>query len=136
MTNPTAGLAVPRRSGPGALALFAGPLAWFAELNLGYALATEPCFATDQRLAAPAPNWAWTHAGLFGLAGLCLVVALWSFLICWAALRRESGTADSITAAGNRCRFAALWGVAFGGGFFVATLLTGVGLVLLPRCGG
>lgn len=127
MTSPTASPRLQRRSGPGPLALFAGPLAWFAELNIGYVLATQPCFATDQRLSAPAPDAAWTHAGLFGLASLCLVVALWSLLVSWAALRRGSG---------DRHRFAAVWGVAFGGGFFVATLLTGVGLVLLPRCGG
>jgi hypothetical protein len=127
MTTPTAGPSLQRRSGLGPFALFAGPLAWFAELNIGYVLATEPCFPTDQRLPAPAPDWAWTHAGLFGLAALCLVVALCGLLISSAALRRESG---------DRHRFAAVWGVAFGGGFFVATLLTGVGLVLLPRCGG
>jgi hypothetical protein len=119
---------VQRRSGTGAIVLFAAPLAWFAELNVGYVLATEPCFPADERLSAPAPHWAWTHAGLFGLAGICLLVALWGFLVSYAALRREPGE--------SRNRFAALWGVAFGGGFFVATLLTAVGLILLPRCGG
>lgn len=122
--------------GPGAFALFAGPLAWFVEITIGYGLATEPCFRVDQRLSAPAPNWAWTHGALFSLAGLCLLVALWGLLSSWAALRRESGTLHSTTAAGTRSRFASLWGVAFGGGFFVAALLTGAGLILLPRCGG
>lgn len=117
-----------RRTATGAIVLFAGPVAWFAELNIGYVLATEPCFPTDQRLAVPAPAWAWTHAGLFGLAALCLLAALSGFLISCAALRRET--------AEDRNHFAALWGVAFGGGFFVATLLTAVGLILLPRCGG
>lgn len=125
MASPTASLSAPCHPGP--LVLFAGPVAWFAQLNIGYFLATEPCFAADQRLLAPAPQWAWTHGALFGLAGLCLLIALWSLLSSWSALRRHSG---------NRRGFAALWGVAFGGGFFVATLLTGVGLILLPRCGG
>jgi hypothetical protein len=121
---------------PGALALFAGPLAWFAELNIGYVLATHPCFPTDQRLIVPALQWDWTHPALFSVAGVCLLIALWGLLSSWAASRRESGTLHSTTAAGSRSRFAALWGVAFGAGFFVATLLTGVGLILLPRCGG
>ena len=136
MTTHPASPALPPRFGPGPLALFAGPLAWLAELNIGYVLATEPCFPTDHRLAAPAPQWAWTHAGLLALEGLCLVVALWGLLVCWAALRRESGTTESAIAARTRYRFSALWGVAFGGAFFATTLLTGVGLVLLPRCGG
>jgi len=128
MTSSTVSPSSQRRSGTGAIVLFAGPLAWFVELNVGYVLATEPCFPTDQRLSAPAPHWAWTHAGLFGLAGICLLVALWGWLLSYAALRREPGE--------SRNSFAALWGVAFGGGFFAATLLTAVGLILLPRCGG
>jgi hypothetical protein len=121
---------------PGAFALFAGPLAWFVELNVGYVLATEPCFPTYQRLLVPAPQWAWTHSALFSLAGLCLLIVLWGLLSSWSALRHQPGRLHSTTAAANRSEFAALWGVAFGGGFFVATLLTGVGLILLPRCGG
>jgi hypothetical protein len=129
MTNPSLPSFAAQRSGPGALALFAAPLAWFAQLSIGYALATEPCFPTDQRLLVPDPRWAWTHAGLLALAGVCLLIALWAFASSLAALH-------STDVAANRPRFAALWGVAFGGVFFVATLLTGVGLILLPRCGG
>jgi hypothetical protein len=100
--------------GPRALVIFAGPLAWFAEMSIGYVLATEPCFPTDRRLAVPAAGWAWTHTGL----------------------RQQPQSQYSAAVAGSRPRFAALWGAALGGGFLVATLLTGVGLVVLPRCGG
>lgn len=127
---------VHQRSGPGGLTLFAGPLAWFAQLSVGYVLATEPCFPTDQRLLVPDPRWAWTHVGLFALLALCILIALWAFARSLVALRRPGDTVGSVAAAATRSRFSALWGVAFGGGFFVATLLTGVGLVLLPRCGG
>lgn len=89
---------------PSGVVIFAGPLAWFAELNIGYALAAGPCFRADQRLAVPNMRWAWSHAGLLGLALVCMLIAL--------------------------------WGVALGGGSFVSSLLTGVGLVVLPRCGG
>jgi hypothetical protein len=121
---------------PRGFVIFAGPLAWFAELNMGYALATQPCFRADQRLAVPDIRWAWSHAGLLALAALCMLIALWAFLSAVAALRQQSGSLHSTTAAGSRPQFAALWGVALGGGFFVATLLTGVGLAVLPRCGG
>jgi hypothetical protein len=121
---------------PRGFVIFAGPLAWFAELNIGYALATQPCFRADQRLSVPDIRWAWSHAGLLALAALCMLIALWAFLSSMAALRQQSGSLHSTTAAGSRPQFAALWGVALGGGFFVATLLTGVGLAVLPRCGG
>lgn len=136
ITNPSLQGLGDQRSGPGALVLFAAPLAWFAQLSIGYVLATEPCFPTDRRLLAPAPRWAWTHAGLFAIAALCTLIALWAFACSLAALRRQSGAAAGLSAAGSRNRFATLWGVAFGGGFLVATLITGVGLMLLPRCGG
>ena len=126
MTRPT----------PRGLVIFAGPLAWFAEMNIGYVLATEPCFPTDQRLPAPAAGWAWTHAGLLGVAVLCMLIALGAFASSMSALRRQPGSMHSAPVAGSRPQFAALWGAALGGGFFVATLLTGVGLVVLPRCGG
>jgi hypothetical protein len=123
-------------SGPGAIALFAGPIAWFVELNIGYVLATEPCFPTDHRLLVPLPQWAWTHTGLFCLAALCLLIALWAFIVSMSALRQHSLAGHPVATAGTRARFAALWGAALGGGFFVATLLTCVGLIVLPRCGG
>lgn len=124
------------RATPKGFVIFAGPLAWFAELNIGYALATQPCFRADQRLPVPDARWAWSRAGLLALAALCLLVALWAFASSMSALRLQSGSLHSATAAGSRPGFAALWGVALGGGFFVATLLTGVGLAVLPRCGG
>jgi uncharacterized BrkB/YihY/UPF0761 family membrane protein len=111
---------------PSGFVIFAGPLAWFAELNIGYAFASTPCFRADQR----------SNTGLLGLATLCMLIALWAFLSSMGALRQQSDSLHSTTAAGSRPRFAALWGVALGGGFFVATLLTGVGLIVLPRCGG
>jgi hypothetical protein len=121
---------------PRGFVIFAGPVAWFAELNIGYALAAGPCFPTDQRLIVPDARWAWTHAGLLGLAAACLLIALLGFLSSLSTLRQHSGSPQAITVAGSRPQFAALWGVALGGGFFVATLLTGVGLLVLPRCGG
>ncbi|HEY1899014.1 MAG TPA: hypothetical protein VGG49_04380 [Steroidobacteraceae bacterium] len=136
MANSTLRTTAREHPGPGALVIFAGPLAWFAQLNIGYALATQPCFPADHRLLLPDARWAWAYGALYAVDVLCMLIALWGFAQSMGALRRQRGTPDSVTAMGSRARFAALWGAAFGGGFFVATLLTGVGLVLLPRCGG
>ncbi len=119
-------------SGRATFGLLGGPLAWFAQLLVGSTLASAPCFPHDQRLLAPPAPWSWTHAGIVGMLLLCAVVALAAFGVAWRDLRRGEGGA---TYAG-RARFVALWGAALGGGFCVATLLTAVGIALLPRCAG
>lgn len=126
-----------RRTGRGLPAravfgLLGGPLAWFVQLLAGFTLANAPCFPHDQRLAAPGAHWAWTHGGILVMLLLCVVVALVALRVSWVDLRSSSEGAR----AGSRTRFIAMWGVALGGGFCVATLLTGVGIVLLPRCAG
>lgn len=121
---------------PGAMILFAAPAAWLIEIGVGYALASERCFAGDRRLPFPSANWAWTQGALYALAILAALVALYAFLVSLRAFRQYIGAAASPAPVGSRIEFAALWGVAFSGGFGVATLLTGVGLLLLPQCGG
>jgi hypothetical protein len=124
-----------RNHGPGAIVLFAAPVAWLIETSAGYALATEPCFPAERRLVAPYAPWAWTHAALYGLAVLALLIALGAFSISLRAFREHAGRAVT-GRTGSQIKFAALWGIAFSAGFGVATLLTGAGLFLLPRCGG
>lgn len=115
-----------------AFGLLGGPAAWFAQLLVGYALASGPCFPHDQRLAAPPPQWTWSHAGIVLMVLLCTVVALAALRVSWSDLRGGSRRG----APAGRARFIAAWGVALGGGFCVATLLTAVGIALLPRCAG
>ena len=119
---------------PGATVLFAAPAAWLIEVSVGYLLATEPCFPAEQRLPAPAAQWAWTPAALHALALLALLVALYSFVVSLRAFRAQAASGAGTRQ--SRLRFASLWGIAFSSGFGVATLLTGAGLFLLPRCGG
>lgn len=118
------------------MVLFAAPTAWLIEISVGYALATQPCFPEDRRLALPHPHWAWTQGALYALAVLALLVALYGFTASLSAFRQQADAAGSLGTAESRLKFSALWGIAFSGGFGVATLLTGVGLFLLPRCGG
>jgi hypothetical protein len=121
---------------PGAFVLFAGPVAWFIELSVGYALASGPCFPGDRRLPQPAAQWSWTQPALYVLAVAAVLIAAYAFSVSLGVLRQQAASAHQVAAAGDRLKFSALWGATLGGGFCVATLLTGVGLILLPRCGG
>ena len=111
-------------------------MAWFIELSLGYALASGPCFPGERRLLQPAAHWSWTQPALYALACAAALIALYAFSVSLSALRQQADSAHEVAAAGDRLKFSALWGATLGGGFCVATLLTGVGLILLPRCGG
>lgn len=116
-----------------AFGVIGGPLAWFTQLLAGYALASGPCFLHDQRLLTPGRYFAWTHAGMVVVLLLCTLVALAAFWVSWQNLRRLS---ERVSAGAGRARFIATWGVVLGAGFCVATLLTGIGIGLLPRCAG
>jgi hypothetical protein len=117
----------------GVFSIIGGPLAWFVELNAGYALAGGPCFSGTERLLVPPPNLSWSHPSLFVLLIVCSVIAFVAFGISFLELRRRVQATD---AAPTTEWFAALWGAVLGGGFCAATLLTAVGLIVLPRCAG
>jgi hypothetical protein len=125
----------PRPPAGWVFALVAGPLAWFVQLNIGYALTTGPCFAVDQRLAMPVAGLAWTRTGADVLVLVCAVAAMAAFAVSWRVLRVCRQRHDG-PEAGHLCRFIATWGTTLSAGFGVATLFTAVGLLLLPRCGG
>ncbi len=110
-----------------------GPVAWFAQLLAGYSLASGPCFPHDQRLISPERGLAWTHIGMVFVLVLCALVAFAAFWLSWQRLRRLPQRGSALEA---RSRFIATWGVALGAGFLVATLLTAVGIGVLPRCAG
>ena len=78
-------------------------------------------------------SFAWTHVGIVFLLGVCTLVAFAAFWVSWQNLRQAR---EQTPAVGGRSRFIALWGVALGAGFCVATLLTAIGIGLLPRCAG
>ena len=123
----------PPVSAAGVFAILGGPLAWFAALNIGYALSSGPCFPGPQRLAAPLPQFAWSSPVLVLLLLVCTLVAFAAFWISWRQVR---GGTSAEAASASRQRFAAVWGAVLGGGFCIATLVTAVGLILLPRCMG
>jgi hypothetical protein len=122
-------------------ALFGGPIAWFVQLNLGYGLASQPCFRDGERTLAPRwfPDWTW--AAMIALMILACAIALLAALVSWRAYARteEEAAGDHrhvLEVGSGRTRFLALWGVVLGAGAAFATLLTAVAFFVLPRCAG
>lgn len=125
----------------GIFGLLGGPLAWFAQLCAGYALASWACFPKDQRRLVPADAYAWTWNAMIVVSIAAFVVALIAFLVSRRLhLRTRDERAvhhDQVLEAGRgRTHFLALWGMLAGGGFAVAVAFTGVFLIVLPRCAG
>jgi hypothetical protein len=122
-------------------ALFGGPLAWFVQLNVGYALASQPCFFDGERSAVAHLKTDWTWPSMIVLMIIACTIALLAMLISWRAYVRTGGEAAHdprhIVGAGNRrTRFLALWGIFLGAGSALATASTAVAFFVLPRCAG
>jgi hypothetical protein len=66
------------------------------------------------------------------------MVAVW---VSWRNLRKThdehpGGHGHLMETGTGRTRFLALWGVMLGGGFALASVVTGVAFAVLPRCAG
>ncbi|HEY2683059.1 MAG TPA: hypothetical protein VGI93_06095 [Steroidobacteraceae bacterium] len=121
--------------------LFGGPLAWFLQLNAGFALASQPCFHAGERRAFLAGGTDWSFIAMVVLMGIAVAIALLAALVAWSAYRRgldesEAAQAHATKAEARYTRFLAFWGVCLGLGFALATVLTAVAFVVLPRCAG
>lgn len=124
-----------------AFAVAGGPAAWFLQFNAGYALASWPCFPDDHRMQLPMDGYAWSFPAMVAVMIAGVVIALAALWVSWRVLQRTheeaSGDHRQLLAAGTgRTRFLALWGIVLGSGFAVASLVTGVAFVFLPRCAG
>lgn len=133
----------PLRRGPGlsrgwsAFMLFTGPLAWFAQLCIGFALLSWPCFPYDQHLAAPLDGFGWTRGAALLLLIACAALAALSGYVSWSTLAEIRARGDGAPdPARGRARFTTLWGTLLGVGFALATLATLAGFALVPRCIG
>jgi hypothetical protein len=121
-------------------ALFGGPLAWFAQLNVGFALASQPCFHDGERIGVPhfSPDWTW--AAMITVTVIACIIALLAALISWRAYARapveKVGDDRLPQVGGGRTHFLALWGVVLGLGSAIAAGLTVVAFFVLPRCAG
>jgi hypothetical protein len=120
------------QSGAALFGLIGGPLAWFIQLDAGYALASWPCFPKDHRLALPLAGFAWTWPAMIVVLVASVLVGLAALWVSWRNLRRSGGEQTH----GGRKQFLALWGVFLGGGFAMASVASSIALIALPRCGG
>lgn len=134
----------PRRTALSAVivfALIAGPLAWFAQVCVGYALSTWPCYPNDRPMVAPLSGYEWTSLTLKLLHVIVIALALVAFIAGWISLRRTRAEAGGdelhLMEVGNgRTRFLALWGMLLGAAFTVTSVLTAFSQMVLPRCSG
>jgi hypothetical protein len=120
-------------------ALFGGPLAWFLQLNTGFALASQPCFQNGERSVVPHPATDWTWPALIASMIIACAIALLATLISWRAHARtqdESGAQHSMKIGIGNARFLALWGIFLGAGSTLATASAAVAISVLPRCVG
>jgi hypothetical protein len=121
--------------------LFAAPAAWFLQLCAGFALASTPCFRDGERMSLPAGPLQWTSPAMILIMLAAITIALVSLALSWRALNaarieRTAGAPEPAPAATERARFLALWGVILAGGFALATALTALAFMVLPRCAG
>lgn len=138
----TNGAALPRAPRPLASNIFAlvgGPAAWFIQLCLGDLMASGGCYRGDSRYLGPASSQAWTWPAMIALLIVCAAIALAAFLVSVRRLRRTSATRTPHDATvdgriGAPAHFLALWGTFLGAGFCLATLLTIVAYLAVPRC--
>lgn len=121
--------------------LFAGPLAWFLQLNALFALATQPCFLDNQRFAAPRANLDWSSPAMVGILVAALAIALLSALAAWRVYQHTKTECSGdhlhlMEVGGGRNRFLALWGICFGAGSAAVIVMTLFAFLVLPRCAG
>jgi hypothetical protein len=123
-----------------AFGVIGGPAAWFLQLCAGYWLADGPCYPGHERLLAPASSLAWTWPLLIALLIVCALIALAAFAVSRSIHREtlmvEAAAPEREGPPAARVRFMAFWGMMFGGGFFMATLMTIAAYATLPRCAG
>lgn len=122
-----------------AFGLLGGPAAWYMQLCAGYVLASGPCFPHDVRRPTPLDGFAWTWPALVAILIFGVLVALAACLVSRSLLRRTQHLTPErhpLEAEARRTQFLAFWGVVYGAGFAVATLVTAVAYIVLPRCAG
>ena len=120
-------------------ALFAGPIAWFVQLNAGFALASQPCFVNGAR-ALTLPH-DWTRPAMLGLVVATCALALVACALSWRAYKRTEDESPGdhrhlLEVGTGRTRFLAIWGVYLSAGAALVTILTALAFMVLPRCAG
>jgi hypothetical protein len=119
--------------------LLGGPGAWFIQLCVGYLLTSGPCFPHDNRRLSALAGFAWTWPTSIALSLFAVLLGIAACSVSWGILRRtqiEARADRPLPEDVSRTRFLALWGMVLGAGFALASLVTGIGFIALPRCAG
>ncbi len=116
-----------------------GPVAWFVQFCTGYALASWPCFPKAQRALIPIAGYDWTWPAMILVLIGGVIVALCAFFVSlrnfqYTPSEEEPDRRELVDDRAARRHFVALWGIVLGTGFALATVITAVALVVLPRC--
>jgi hypothetical protein len=127
--------------GESAFCLAGAPIAWFLQLLIGYALASEPCFRQGERLVEVPISRHWTWPAMVVLTVAAVAVSLAALYVARRAYLRtrdetQSGTRELLEVGAGRTRFVAFWGMVLGGGFALAAAITAIAFIALPRCAG
>lgn len=122
-------------------ALWGGPAAWYAQLNVNYGLLSTACFPNAERNTVLPEHAEWTLVAAFLVYGALLLVALAAGLLAVRLYRRTGGeTAGShanVEEAGTgRTRFLSYWGTLTGFGFALVILVNAAALIGVPPCAG
>ena len=117
-----------------------GPLAWAVQLNVGFALASWPCFPGDHRMQEQLYGYGWSWPALIAIMFAATFIGLLALWVSWRSFQKAGaeppGVHGHVEPQTGRTRFLALWGVIFGGGFALASLVMGIAYLTVPRCGG
>lgn len=122
-----------------AFALWGGPLAWYAQLNVNYALAALPCFPNPDRNVSLPAHAEWTYVSVVVVYLALILVAIAAGLFSVRLFRRvggeETASRANVEEAGTgRTRFLTYWGMLMGFGFASVILVNGAALVVVPQC--
>jgi hypothetical protein len=126
--------------GPLFFGLSAGPVAWYVQLVVNYALVSHSCFPDGSPLAQPAA-WRAVAAIAFTVNIAAILVALGASAVSlriWLSMRQEypAPHSDMLAPAIGRRRFLASTGAMIGLGSVAATLFALIALLTVPPCAG
>ena len=124
-----------------AFGLLGGPVAWFAQLCAGYALADWPCFPREQRRFLPEAGHVWTWTAILAISIAAVIVSAAAYVVSRRVYKRvhdesHGGHQHLLEVGGGRTRFLALWGMVFSAAFAVGSAMNLIAYFVLPRCGG
>jgi hypothetical protein len=129
-TNPPACTRLPVGAGL-VFAVFGAPVAWLAQLIVGYALASHACYPLNVPLVAPVWDGLW-----WMLLGVDLAAALLAIAALLSAMRFRRVYRDAAprNLAAQRNRFIANWSLLVSALFSIAVVFTIVMLFIEPVC--